>query len=147
MIRASSEVFCYDYYMNTIIFRLRPGADLKNSIEEIIKKNGVKAGFVITCVGGLEQATVRMAGAKPNSQDIRTFKSDFEIVSLVGTVSINGTHLHMSFSDSEGNVRGGHLKEGTTIHPTAEIVIGIDENVEMKREMDEETGFTELVVK
>jgi predicted DNA-binding protein with PD1-like motif len=52
----------------------------------------------------------------------------------------------MSFSDSEGVVRGGRLKEGATIHPAAEIVIGIDENVEMKREMDEETGFTELVV-
>lgn len=133
--------------MKTIIFRLKPGADLKNSIEEVIKKNTIKAGFIVTCVGGLKQATVRMAGAKPDAQDIRTFKGDFEIVSLVGTVSVNGTHLHMSFSESEGIVRGGHLKEGTIIHPTAEIVIGIDENVEMKREMDEETGFTELVVK
>ncbi len=132
--------------MNTIIFRLKPGADLKSSIEEIVKQNSVKAGFIITCVGGLEQATVRMAGAKPDAQDIRTFKGDFEIVSLVGTVSTNGTHLHMSFSDGEGIVHGGHLKEGTIIHPTAEIVVGVDENTEMKREMDEETGFTELVV-
>jgi len=133
--------------MQTIIFRLKPGADLKSSIEEIINQNSVKAGFIITCVGGLEQATVRMAGAKPDVQDIRTFKNDFEIVSLVGTVSISGTHLHMSFSDSQGIVYGGHLKEGTIIHPTAEIVIGIDEDIEMKREMDDETGFTELVVK
>jgi hypothetical protein len=133
--------------MKTIIFRLKPGADLKTSIEDIIKKSAIKAGFIITCVGGLEQATVRMAGAKPDAQDIRTFASDFEIVSLVGTVSINGTHLHISFSDSEGNVQGGHLKEGTIIHPTAEIVIGFDENIEMKREMDDETGFKELVVK
>lgn len=132
--------------MKTIIFRLKPGADLKSSIEEVIKDNAIKAGFIVTCVGGLEQATVRMAGAKPDKQDIRTFKDDFEIVSLVGTVSVNGTHLHMSFSDSEGVVHGGHLKEGTIIHPTAEIVIGINEDVEMKREMDEETGFTELVV-
>jgi len=134
-------------YMKTIIFRLKPGADLKSSIEDIVKKNTIKAGFIITCVGGLKQATVRMAGARPDAQDIRTLTGNFEIVSLVGTVSINGTHLHMSFSDDEGNVHGGHLKEGTVIHPTAEIVIGIDANVEMKREMDEETGFTELVVK
>lgn len=132
--------------MQTIIFRLKPGADLKSSIEEIIRRSFVKAGFIVTCVGGLKQATVRMAGAKPDTQDIRTFKGDFEIVSLVGTISVNGAHLHMSFSDSEGVVRGGHLKEGTVVHPTAEIVIGIDENSEMKREMDEETGFTELVV-
>ena len=132
--------------MQTIIFRLKPGADLKQSIEDVIKKHAVKAGFIVTCVGGLEQATVRMAGAKPDAQDIRTFKDDFEIVSLVGTVSINGTHLHMSFSNSKGVVYGGHLKEGTVVHPTAEIVIGIDESLEMRREMDEDTGFAELVI-
>lgn len=87
-----------------------------------------------------------MAGATPTAQDIRTLKGDYEIVSLVGTVSVNGVHLHMSFSDSDGIVRGGHLKEGTLIHPTAEIVIGVDENAEMRREMDEETGFAELII-
>lgn len=66
--------------------------------------------------------------------------------SLVGTISINGTHLHMSFSDREGIAKGGHLKEGTIIHPTAEIVLGFEDEVEFKRELDEETGFTELVV-
>jgi len=132
--------------MRTLIFRLKPGTDLKSSIEAMVRQHAVKAGFIITCVGGLEQATVRMAGAKPDAQDIRTFKNDFEIVSLVGTVSVNGTHLHLSFSDTEGIVHGGHLKEGTIVHPTAEVVLGIDEEVEMKREMDEETGFTELMV-
>lgn len=141
-----SGLFCYDTGMSTLIFRLKPGADLKSSIEATVQQHAIKAGFIVTCVGGLEQATVRMAGAKPDAQDIRTFKNDFEIVSLVGTVSVNGTHLHLSFSDTEGIVRGGHLKEGTIIHPTAEIVLGIDEAVEIKREMDEETGFAELVV-
>jgi uncharacterized protein len=133
--------------MKTIIFRLKPGVDLKSSIEQVIHAQGIKAGFIVTCVAGLQQATVRMAGAKPDSQDIRTFAEDLEVVSLVGTVSVNGTHLHMSFSDKDGLVRGGHLKEGTIVHPTAEIVIGIDDTIELKRELDEETGFTELVVK
>ncbi len=132
--------------MQTVIFRLKPGTDLKAAIETEIKKQEIKAGFIITCVGGLSQATVRMAGATPDEQDIRTFHDDFEIVSLVGTISINGTHLHMSFSDKNGAVHGGHLKEGTIVHPTAEIVLGTDEYVEMRREMDEETGFAELVV-
>lgn len=132
--------------MKTIIFRIKPGNDLKESIEDIVRENNITAGFIVTCVGGLEQATVRMAGATPDAQDIQTFDGDFEIVSLVGTVSVNGVHLHMSFSDKEGIVRGGHLKEGTTIHPTAEIVIGVDEDIIMTREMDKETGFAELVV-
>lgn len=128
-------------------FRLKPGADLKKSIESIVVERSIKAGFIISCVGGLEQAVVRMAGATPDAQDIRTLKADYEIVSLVGTVSVNGTHLHISFSDSEGLVYGGHLKEGTIIQPTAEIVLGFEDDVEFKRELDEDTGFKELVVK
>lgn len=128
-------------------FRLKPGADLKKSIESIVVEHSIKAGFIISCVGGLEQADVRMAGATPDARDIRTLKADYEIVSLVGTVSVNGTHLHISFSDSEGLVYGGHLKEGTIIQPTAEIVLGFEDDVEFKRELDEDTGFKELVVK
>lgn len=133
--------------MKTMTFRLKPGADLKKSIESIVVERSIKAGFIISCVGGLEQAVVRMAGATPDAQDIRTLKADYEIVSLVGTVSVNGTHLHISFSDSEGLVYGGHLKEGTIIQPTAEIVLGFEDDVEFKRELDEDTGFKELVVK
>ena len=131
--------------MKTIISRLKPGADLKSSIENQVKEHKVKAGFIVTCVGGLSQATVRMAGAQPDSQDIRTYEGEYEIVSLVGTVFAGGTHLHLSFSDSEGKVFGGHLKEGTIVNPTVEIVIGVNEELEMRREFDGETGFKELV--
>lgn len=122
-------------------FRINPGNDLKTEIEKFIQTKGIKAGFIITCVGGLSQATMRMAGALPDKQDIRTYDGDFEITSLTGTVSVNGVHLHMSISDKEGQGFGGHLKEGTLIHPTAEIVIGEDETVTYTRELDEETGF------
>ncbi|MET0779826.1 MAG: PPC domain-containing DNA-binding protein [Candidatus Saccharimonadales bacterium] len=132
--------------MKTTVFRLKPGSDLKQGIEKVVAEQSIKAGFIVTCVAGLQQACVRMAGAQPDSQDIRTFTDDFEVVSLVGTVSVNGVHLHMSFSDKDGLVHGGHLKEGTIVHPTAEIVIGIDETIEFKREMDDETGFAELVI-
>jgi uncharacterized protein len=132
--------------MKIIAFRVRPGNDLKTAIEEKVRDHAIAAGFIVSCVGGLRQACVRMAGATPGKQDIRTFEQDFEIVSLVGTVSMAGSHLHMAFSDAEGVVRGGHLKEGTLIDPTAEIIIGIGEGLEFTREMDDATGFKELVV-
>ena len=127
-------------------FRLKPGQDLKIGIEQFVAENDIQAGFIITCVAGLEQATLRMAGAVPNKQDIRTYKGDYELTSLAGTVSINGIHLHMSISNRECQSFGGHLKEGTIIHPTAEIVIGEDESVIYTRELDEETSFPELKV-
>lgn len=132
--------------MKLYTFRIKPGKDLKAEIEKFIKAKNIQAGFIVTCVGGLSQAVMRMAGAQPDKQDIRTYEGDFEITSLVGTVSVNGVHIHMAISDKEGQSFGGHLKEGTIIHPTAEIVIGEDEQGKYTRELDEETGFPELVV-
>jgi predicted DNA-binding protein with PD1-like motif len=132
--------------VKTYAFRLKPGADLKKSLEDFAKSHGLKAAFVVTCVGGLQQVTMRMAGAKPDAQDIRTHTQDFEIVSLVGTTGINGSHLHIAVSDNQGKVSGGHLKEGTLIHPTAEIVLGEMEDASFTRQFDDETGFEELVV-
>ncbi len=132
--------------MKTLAFRLKPGQDLKTEIEATAKLNGFKAAYVITCVGGLKQATLRMAGATPEAQDIRTVTQNYEIVSLVGTIGPHGSHLHLAIADKEGDVVGGHLKSGTIVHPTAEIVLGEVEGSTFSRRIDKETGFKELVV-
>ena len=132
--------------MKTYAFRIKPGKDLKQEIETFALKQGLNAAFVVTCVGGLQQVTMRMAGAKPDVQDIRTLREDLEIVSLVGTIGPDGSHFHIAVSNKDGEVFGGHLKEGAIIHPTAEVVLGQVEGVIFAREMDEETGFNELVV-
>jgi predicted DNA-binding protein with PD1-like motif len=116
-------------------------------VEQYVNQNNIKAGFVITCVAGVKQATLRMAGAEPDNQDIRVFEGPLEVDSMVGTVSTNGCHLHVTVSNKEGQVFGGHLKENSPVYPTAEIVIGEDTERVYTREMDEETGFKELVVK
>jgi predicted DNA-binding protein with PD1-like motif len=133
--------------MKLYAFRLKPGQDLKEGINKFAVDQGIKAGFIVTCVGGLKQAVLRMAGATPDRQDIRTFKEDFEIVSLVGTVSVNGSHLHLAVSDKVGKVYGGHLKAGCLVDPTAEIVIGEDESSAFTRQIDQDTGFKELIIK
>jgi predicted DNA-binding protein with PD1-like motif len=133
--------------MKTYAFRIKPGKDLRQEIEAFALRQGLNAAFVVTCVGGLQQVTLRMAGAQPDVQDVRTMTENFEIVSLVGTTGPNGGHFHIAVSNNDGEVFGGHLKEGTIIHPTAEVVLGHIEDVVFAREMDEETGFEELVVK
>ena len=71
----------------------------------------------------------------------------FEIVSVMGTLSKDGVHLHISVSDSEGNTIGGHLKNGCIINTTAEVVMLEIDNVKFSREFDESTGYDELVVR
>ena len=71
----------------------------------------------------------------------------FEIVSLVGTVSINGSHLHMNVSDSTGATIGGHLLDSNLVYTTAEIVIGEDKQLVFTREKDGSTPWEELRIK
>ncbi len=133
--------------MKLYTFRLKHGRDLRQEIQKFVDKNNIQAGFIITCVAGLEKVVMRMAGATPDNQVVNTYKENLEVLSLVGTVSVNGSHLHISVSDKKGKVIGGHLKDGSIVAYTAEIVIGEDPKSVYTREVDNETGFNELKVR
>ena len=129
--------------MNIYALRLKPNQDLKKELKKFVIDNNIKAAFIITCVGSLKQATLRLADEKI----IKTYKKKFEIVSLKGTLSLAKTHIHLALADEKGHVIGGHLKEGSLIYSTAEIIIGESKKFEFLREFDKETGFEELVIK
>ena len=128
---------------NTYAFRLKPGQDLKQSIDSFVKEKKITAGWIHTCVGSLTEYNIRFANQEKGYSD----KGHFEIVSLVGTLSINGSHIHISISDSTGKTVGGHLLEGCKIYTTAEIVIGESKELEFTREKDGSTPWEELQVK
>jgi uncharacterized protein len=127
----------------TYAFRLKPGQDLKQEIEKLVTEKQVKAGWIGTCVGSLADYNIRFANQPRGSSG----SGHFEIVSLVGTVSVNGSHLHISISDSTGKTTGGHLLDGCKIYTTAEIVIQASDDFEFKREKDGSTPWEELQVK
>lgn len=129
--------------IESVTIRLKPGEDLKASMDSFIIRNKIRAACILTCVGSLEQACIRFA----NRKEADTLKRKFEIVSLTGTLSLNGSHLHISLSDENGNTTGGHLKEGSLIYTTAEIVIGIMPDVSFERETDSTYGYKELIIK
>lgn len=122
------------------VLQLKPGQDLRSEIELYVQKENIKAGWIITCVGSLTQTHIRFAN---QSKDI-TATGHFEIVSLTGTVSTNGCHLHLSVSDGLGRCTGGHLLFENLIYTTAEIIIGATKDLIFTREHDIETGWKEL---
>jgi len=132
--------------MRLIARRLTEGEDLKQAIESLVLEYKLTAATILSAVGSLSHARIRMAGAKPDGQDIRELDGPFEIVSLIGNLGPGRSHLHVSISDSEGIVIGGHLKEGSIVHTTVELVIASEQKVTFTSEVDPSTGFEELQI-
>lgn len=129
--------------MQTYSFRLKPGQDLKREVDAVVREKRIEAGAMVTCVGSLTGMVLRLA----NQEKPSMWQGHFEIVSLVGTLSANGSHLHLSVSDSTGRTLGGHLLEGCTVYITAEIVIGVLSDIVYTRERDPTFGYRELVIR
>lgn len=124
-------------------FRLLPGQDLRNSIQQYVNDHKIKAGWLITCVGSLIDYNIRFA----NVQKEANGSGHFEIVSLTGTVSDKGSHIHVIIADSTGKTIGGHLLEGCKIYTTAEIVLVESGKYIFTREKDGSTQWEELQIK
>ena len=125
------------------VVRLLPGDDLAISLRRFAAERGIRAAVVLSCVGSTgPRTTLRPAGAG----EARRLEGDFEILSLTGTLSASGHHLHMSISDRECHTYGGHVLEGCLVRTTAEVVLGVLEGVAFNRPVDARTGFKELSV-
>lgn len=122
--------------------RLAPGLDLKAEIERFVAQHHIQDGWIETCVGSLTQTHLRFA-KQPTGMLVNGY---FEILSLVGTVSLHGCHLHVCVSDSAGQTRGGHLLFQNLIYTTAELVIGESDALVFTRKRDLATGFNELYI-
>jgi predicted DNA-binding protein with PD1-like motif len=135
-------IACKSPIMKTHAFRLKPGMDLKKEIQAYVEANGIEAGWISCGVGSLTKYHIRFANQNVGSKGA----GHFEIVSLTGTVSVNGSHLHLAVSDSTGRTRGGHLLDDNLVYTTAEIVIMEDPAILFKREKDGTTEWPELQV-
>jgi predicted DNA-binding protein with PD1-like motif len=123
-------------------FRLKSGQDLFDAIDAFLREKNIEAGCVLSAVGSLTHFKLRFA----NQETFAEGDGHFEIVSITGTVSTHGSHLHVSISDEQGRTTGGHLVSGCSIYTTAEIVLAVFEGVLYKREFAEDSGYDELVV-
>lgn len=128
--------------MKIFAIRLKPEQDLKDSLRNFVKEQNIQAGFIVTAVGSLQQTTLRFA----NQDKSQILSEKLEIISLVGTLSIHGMHLHLSLADYNGKTIGGHLMDGCLIYTTAEIIIGTSEEFIFQRKVDKQTGYQELTI-
>jgi predicted DNA-binding protein with PD1-like motif len=126
-----------------LTLRLHPGDDLRASVEAALRASGHGAGFVLQGIGSLKVAQLRYAG-QPQPAELR---GDLEILTLAGSVSPDGAHLHMSVSDAQGRVLGGHVSPGCIVRTTAELLLALLPGQRFTREHDLRTGYPELKIR
>lgn len=120
--------------------RLHPGDDLREALLAAVTSQGHAAAFVLSGIGSLAPAHLRLAGATESI----TIAGDTEILTLSGTLGSGGAHLHASLSDASGQVFGGHVLSGCRIRTTAEVLLAVLPAHRFERPIDPVTGYAEL---
>ena len=106
--------------METLPLELEPGQDLHLTLSELAIQQQL-SGFVLGIVGNLSQATFRC----PGQQQPTRMNGELEVITLNGTFSPSGVHLHLSLSDGACQVWGGHLEPGTLVLKGAQLLLGL----------------------
>jgi uncharacterized protein len=104
--------------MRAHAFRLTPGSDLRAELQRLTEEHALRAGCIVSCVGSLSRAHLRMPGAIGEAEVFTTLVEPMEIVSLTGTLCPDGPHVHISLSRRDGSCIGGHLAQGCVVNTT-----------------------------
>ena len=129
--------------MDATPLRLNPGDDLRRALDAALASQGCAAAFVVAGIGSLSAARLRLAGVETPE----ALTGDLEILTLSGTLSPDGSHLHMSLADAQGRVMGGHVAPGCVVRTTAEVLVAWLPEWRLAREFDPATGYAELAIR
>jgi predicted DNA-binding protein with PD1-like motif len=123
------------------IYRVRLDRDdlLLESILDLIQKNHIQDGAILTAAGSLQECTfhgVVTLAAKPE-QKFTTVREAMEILSISGLIADGEPHFHMTLSNPKGAF-GGHLEKGCRVLYRAELTIAKFSGVALARKPNEQ---------
>jgi predicted DNA-binding protein with PD1-like motif len=138
--------------MNRIVMgKLGVDIDLLQGIEELVKREGVRTGVILSGIGALKKATFRNLKILPPDLKVEKhhrlyleLEQPMEIVSLTGWMATREggeveVHAHFSAStvvEDKVVTLGGHLISGTLTSVKVVIVIGVVEESNIKAGLD-----------
>jgi predicted DNA-binding protein with PD1-like motif len=131
------------FHMTFLPLRLPPGSDLRRAVEQVSTETCTASGFVVTGIGSLSEGRLRFAGAQVES----VVAGPLEMLSVSGSITPDGAHLHMTVADHSGRVYGGHVCYGNTVLTTVELLVAPVADWELSRAVDEATNYRELVIR
>ena len=132
----------YKRFDKDIVVRIDKGEEILEKIKEVSIRENIKLARV-TALGATNEFTVGVFKTEEKKYYSNSFKGDFEIVSLTGSINTMNdefyTHIHMSAGDEKGNVFGGHLNKAI-VSATCEMFIHVIEG-KVDRELNKDIGL------
>ena len=132
----------YRKFKNVIVARIDKGEEILTEIKNIALKENIKLAN-INALGAVGDVVVGVFKTVEKKYYSNSFKGDFEIVSLTGSINTMNnefySHLHMSIGNEDGQVFGGHLSKAI-VSATCEMFIYVIDG-EVDRYFDEEVGL------
>lgn len=129
----------------SFILALKPGESIPKAILQCVNDADLP-GASITGIGSITNPTLTYYHLPTKMYLDKTMKGTFTVVSMSGNVSESNkkraTHIHVSLSDHEYHMLGGHLIDGN-VSGHAEITITPMPGKLVKK-MDKETGLESL---
>lgn len=122
--------------------RLLPGVDLRGQLEAMAREEPGLSGFIVCGIGSLDSPVLRFA----DQDEGIVLAGPQEVITLAGSVTRDGVHLHLVVADREGRTRGGHLCHGSRVRTTMELLLVCPEGWQLGRGRDAATGHLELTI-
>jgi predicted DNA-binding protein with PD1-like motif len=130
-------------YRRTFIGSIPQDTDLSESLNKIVIEEDIRVGQV-KAIGAVTEAVVGYFNQTTNAYESTKLSGGHEIVSLIGNLSIKEkkpfVHAHITLSDKDGKVFGGHLMPGTKVF-ACEVIIDEYTGEDLVREKEQTTGL------
>ncbi len=123
----------------TFLLRLDQGDDILESINNLIQKENIKNGVVVSAIGTVDKCVLHMVtttGYPPKEHFEKWDNKPLEISSIHGIIADGKPHLHAVVSDSK-KAYSGHLEKGCRVLYLTEIVIMELKSIHLTRVLDD----------
>lgn len=146
---AATQITALGNVKRMMAVRLKPGTDVLLEIEKACLNNGIRNGVVVSGIGGVTTAVFCDPNYFPERKQPYNYGAPIMLEEPLSIAGISGiichdddgtvnTHIHVSFSNVQGQCFAGHLKEGTRTMLTVDLVIAEIDGLSMSRKFDEE---------
>ena len=139
------EYFAGGNLGRTILVRFDKGDLMLEGLQEIIDKEGIRSGVIVSGIGTFERCIMHMITTTgyPGHDEFVTIEGPLELLSVHGLVADGKPHLHIAVSDTE-KAYGGHLEPGSKVCYLAEICIVELPDANLTRVAHSATGTMQL---